>query len=164
MHWLAFAVVALAAAVVAGGVRFALGTVNGVTMPLALMSIGDGYYLTPVAAGAFLAMRQAALADGVAFVVNSAFRSSEAQVKIWRERTDDPGTPLDYSDDKRNAKWDSDGPVARPGTSKHEAGTAVDIDTAGGTNAAFVWLTANAGRFGFKRTVAKEPWHWEYAP
>jgi D-alanyl-D-alanine carboxypeptidase len=114
------------------------------------MAIGDGFYLTPVAAGAFLAMRRAALADGVTLVVNSAFRDSAAQIKIWKERTDDNGTPLDFSDDTRNANWEKSGPVARPGTSKHEAGTAVDIDTDSGTNAAFAWLTANAARFGFR--------------
>lgn len=26
----------------------------------------------------------------------------------------------------------------------------------------FAWLEANARRFGFKRTVTGEPWHWEY--
>lgn len=55
-------------------------------------------------------------------------------------------------------------PTARPGTSMHERGLAVDF-TVGGkpiiseTDAAFVWLAANAPSFGFFN-LPGEPWHW----
>ena len=55
-------------------------------------------------------------------------------------------------------------PTAIPGRSLHELGLAVDM-TAGGTsinsrkNPAFVWMAANAGRYGFVN-LPSEPWHW----
>lgn len=55
-------------------------------------------------------------------------------------------------------------PVARPGTSRHEAGLAVDFFGPGRSeitrsSAGFKWLAANAGRYGFKN-LPSEPWHW----
>ena len=55
-------------------------------------------------------------------------------------------------------------PTAKPGSSMHERGLAIDFTNRGSTissrsNPAFVWLAANAGRFGF-RNLPSEPWHW----
>lgn len=55
-------------------------------------------------------------------------------------------------------------PTARPGASMHEQGKAIDFTYNGraiGTRSspAFKWLSANAGRFGFKN-LPSEPWHW----
>jgi D-alanyl-D-alanine carboxypeptidase len=55
-------------------------------------------------------------------------------------------------------------PTAIPGRSLHEVGLAVDITTGGRTiksrkSAAFKWLAANAGRYGFVN-LPSEPWHW----
>jgi Peptidase family M23/D-alanyl-D-alanine carboxypeptidase len=56
-------------------------------------------------------------------------------------------------------------PTARPGKSRHEIGGAVDFTISASPlkagSAAFVWLLANARRFGFV-TVEGEPWHWEH--
>jgi len=55
-------------------------------------------------------------------------------------------------------------PTARPGSSMHERGLAIDF-THGGriissrSSAAFQWLNANASRFGFYN-LPSEPWHW----
>lgn len=55
-------------------------------------------------------------------------------------------------------------PTARPGTSMHERGLAIDF-TYGGriissrSSAAFQWLNANASRYGFYN-LPSEPWHW----
>jgi D-alanyl-D-alanine carboxypeptidase len=54
--------------------------------------------------------------------------------------------------------------AARPGRSNHQRGTAVDVSVGDESSAAYAWLAANACRFGFKRTVRSEPWHWEYRP
>lgn len=54
--------------------------------------------------------------------------------------------------------------AARPGRSNHQRGTAVDISVGSMTTQTYEWLAANACRFGFKRTVRSEPWHWEYRP
>jgi len=55
-------------------------------------------------------------------------------------------------------------PTARPGSSLHEQGLAVDFRSGGDfleshSSPAFVWLAANAGRFGFAN-LPSEPWHW----
>lgn len=54
--------------------------------------------------------------------------------------------------------------AARPGRSNHQRGTAVDISVGSVHTRTYEWLAANACRFGFKRTVRSEPWHWEYRP
>jgi len=54
--------------------------------------------------------------------------------------------------------------AARPGRSNHQRGTAVDVSVGDVTSPEYAWLAANACRFGFKRTVSSEPWHWEYRP
>ena len=55
-------------------------------------------------------------------------------------------------------------PTAQPGKSMHERGLALDLMSNGRlitsrSDPAFVWLAANAGRFGF-RNLPSEPWHW----
>ncbi len=54
-------------------------------------------------------------------------------------------------------------PTARPGSSMHEQGLAVDFTQGGSTltrgSSGFSWMRANAGRFGFINLPA-EPWHW----
>jgi len=55
-------------------------------------------------------------------------------------------------------------PTAIPGRSLHEIGLAVDLTSgrksiSDRNSAAFKWLAANAGRYGFVNLPA-EPWHW----
>lgn len=53
-------------------------------------------------------------------------------------------------------------PTARPGSSLHERGLAVDFTCNGRPMAGsrcFAWLSANAARFGL-HNLASEPWHW----
>lgn len=55
-------------------------------------------------------------------------------------------------------------PTARPGTSMHERGLAMDLQSNGRlitsrSDPAFVWLKANAARYGFYN-LPSEPWHW----
>jgi LAS superfamily LD-carboxypeptidase LdcB len=95
-------------------------------------------------ARAFEAMRAAAALDGVELMIRSGFRSHEDQTmfyEAWR------------------AGWGNR--AARPGYSNHQSGSALDITL--WHTGAFAWLEANARRFGFKRTVKNEPWHWEYS-
>ena len=59
-------------------------------------------------------------------------------------------------------------PTARPGYSYHEQGLAIDFQYQGGfihsrTSPAFVWLAANAARFGLYN-LPSEPWHWDTHP
>jgi hypothetical protein len=48
--------------------------------------------------------------------------------------------------------------VAPPGTSLHRCGTELDL----GSSAAYSWLAANAGRFGFVQRYSWEPWHYGF--
>ncbi len=54
-------------------------------------------------------------------------------------------------------------PTARPGQSMHERGLAIDFTSGGRTltrsSAAFAWMKANAGNYGFYN-LPSEPWHW----
>jgi hypothetical protein len=56
-------------------------------------------------------------------------------------------------------------PTARPGTSRHEQGLAVDFTCNGGGSISshgspcFVWMDAHAGDYGFYN-LPSEPWHW----
>lgn len=55
-------------------------------------------------------------------------------------------------------------PTARPGTSMHERGLAVDFTCNGGSitsrgNPCFVWLRNNAASYGLYN-LPSEPWHW----
>lgn len=51
-------------------------------------------------------------------------------------------------------------PTARPGTSQHERGLAIDFDACSTrATACWRWLTANAARFGLYN-LPSEPWHW----
>ncbi len=50
--------------------------------------------------------------------------------------------------------------AARPGTSNHQSGHALDLNTS--APGVLSWLNANGARFGFSRTVPSEAWHWEW--
>ena len=55
-------------------------------------------------------------------------------------------------------------PTARPGTSQHEKGLAIDFTYDGRlirsrSSAGYQWLAANAAAYGFKN-LPSEPWHW----
>lgn len=123
------------------------GYVNGVATPITVARIDDdGHVLRTDAAAAFIDMKAAAAADGVELKVNSAWRSNDSQAALRKA----------YEAGTGNL-------AAPPGYSNHQSGIDVDVESGGGKNAAFAWMTANASRFGFHRTVSSEPWHWEYS-
>src|SRR6185436_12849709 len=49
--------------------------------------------------------------------------------------------------------------AARPGYSNHQSGTALDLNAS--ASGVGTWLTRNASRYGFTRTVPDEAWHYE---
>jgi LAS superfamily LD-carboxypeptidase LdcB len=57
-------------------------------------------------------------------------------------------------------------PTARPGTSRHEVGLAVDLTCDGALisgrgNQCYRWLATNAGAYGLHELAGgAEPWHW----
>lgn len=53
--------------------------------------------------------------------------------------------------------------TAKPGTSNHENGLAVDFAMLGKPKT-YAWMKENAHKYGWVRTVPSEIWHWEYRP
>ena len=129
------------------------GQGNGNLDPAALCPLWNapGERLRGDAARAFNAMSQyKAQTTGTAICVTDSYRSYREQVSIYATR---PSF------------------AAIPGTSNHGWGRALDL--CGGaqsySGAAYRWLKANAGRFGFVHPAwaepgrgMEEPWHWEF--
>lgn len=123
---------------------------------------GKKVYLIPEAADAFMELVAQANMEGFEISINSSFRTREEQQRLYDRNPDI---------------------AAKPGTSKHEEGLAVDIsgtikkkrtvskktnscEKSGGyykcKTILFYWLRRNAPQYGFRNTVDNEEWHWEY--
>jgi zinc D-Ala-D-Ala carboxypeptidase len=135
-----------------------------------LEPVADSIKMHKAAAPRFLAMVDAAQAEGVGLVLLSGFRSVEDQTHLFfdvkAERGQNTDTRADVS--------------APPGYSEHHTGYAADIGDANepATNlsesfdqtAVFQWLQQNAPYYSFEMSFAKgnpekvsyEPWHWRY--
>lgn len=116
-------------------------------------------------ARAWARMREAARRDGVVLESISGYRSHAYQLGIFRRKL------------ARGQTVEQILAVnAAPGYSEHHSGRALDIGTPGEppaeesfeTTAAFAWLGAHAGAFGFVMSyprdnphgIVYEPWHW----
>lgn len=68
-----------------------------------------------------------------------------------------------YTSDSQKSGSGGRLPVAVPGTSRHERGTAIDFTVGGRTlrksDPFFDWMVAHAGTYGFKN-LPSESWHW----
>jgi hypothetical protein len=94
------------------------------------------------------ALRRAATDSGIAFVVDSGWRSAEYQEHLLHEAV------LKYGSEEQAARW-----VATPGTSAHVSGDAVDVGSA-----AAAWLSEHGAAYGLCRIYGNEPWHFELRP
>jgi hypothetical protein len=157
----ALAGVGLTAYVVSRFVRPALGAQEGTPKPIVILRVAPGEYLSISAAIAFYKMKAAAKRDGVTLHVNSGFRSWGSQGVLWAEHKA-AGVKAYVEGNAKSA--DPIPPTALPGHSNHQLGLSVDIESAGGTNAAYKWLVGNAKKFGFVNDVAVESWHWTFKP
>lgn len=140
--------------------------------------------LMPGAARAFLAMQQAARADGIELAIASSYRDFARQLQIWNDKftgvrplLDDACNPLAVhllTEEQRVAailRWS-----ALPGTSRHHWGSDLDIYApcllppgeqlqlepweyeAGGYFAPLTaWLDRHMAEFGFHRPFAGQP-------
>jgi len=103
---------------------------------------------------AFRRMLDAAKADGI-ILSGGGFRTKARQIQL---RTIN-GCPDVWTAPASSCRV----PTAIPGRSLHEIGLAIDITSGGksltANSAAFRWLAANAGRYGFVN-LPSEPWHW----
>jgi D-alanyl-D-alanine carboxypeptidase len=68
-----------------------------------------------------------------------------------------------YTSDSQASGSGGRTPVAVPGSSRHEAGLAIDFTTNGRSirksDKEFSWLSANAAKYGFQN-LPSESWHW----
>ncbi len=128
-----------------GGGTKVTGYVNGVPRAITVKSIPNGAKMRSDAADAYNAMYAAAKKSGITLKVNSGFRSMAQQQHLYNL----------YIQGKGNL-------AAKPGYSNHQGGIAVDIQVGATSSSAYKWLAANAHKYGFKRTVPSEPWHWEF--
>lgn len=120
---------------------------NGKIPPTALAEIGQsGHRLYAPAAASWDSLVAAAKADGIDLRITDSYRSYEQQVDLVR----------------RKGLYSEGGLGARPGTSNHGWGLAVDADVT--DTRTRNWLKVNGPRFGWMETVPREPWHWEFRP
>jgi D-alanyl-D-alanine carboxypeptidase len=122
--------------------RTVTGYAHGQKTRIQLVEV-SGVELELATARAFRTMAKAARKAGIDIAIRSGFRSHEKQKELYR----------DY---KRG--WGH--LAARPGYSNHQNGKALDIYIT--DYRVYEWLKGHAAKYGFKRTVRREAWHWEY--
>ena len=86
---------------------------------------------------------------GLRLVVDSGWRSAAYQAHLLREAVSQ------YGSEAEAARW-----VARPDTSSHVSGDAVDL----GPPAGAAWLAEHGARYGLCPVYGNEPWHFELRP
>ncbi|KAI8838342.1 hedgehog signaling/DD-peptidase zinc-binding domain-containing protein [Chytridium lagenaria] len=97
---------------------------------------------------AFLKMKKAAQSSNINLRLNSGFRTHAEQTRLYNCYL--------------TKKCNSGNLAAKPGFSNHQNGIALDISVV--DTSVYKWMTENASRFGFVRTVPSEKWHWELRP
>ncbi|MEV3854190.1 M15 family metallopeptidase [Streptomyces sp. NPDC050095] len=132
-----------------GEPRGAVGKTDGV-VPDGTTVFDDGVpavsHLTPELLKALRRAATDASGGGVAFYVNSGWRSPRYQDQLLRRAV------AEYGSEEEAARW-----VATAKTSSHVSGDAVDI---GRTNAA-TWLSEHGAAYGLCQIYRNEPWHFE---
>lgn len=117
---------------------------NGRIPAAALDPIGRGEHrLWGPAAASFTQLLAEAERAGVHIGVTDSYRSYDQQVDVAR----------------RKGLYSEGGLAAKPGTSQHGWGLAVDLDL---DAAAQSWMRTHGGRYGFVEDTPREPWHWAY--
>jgi len=100
------------------------------------------------------AMLDAARGDGVT-LTGSGYRDSQRQIELRAQNCGSSSYAIYQA-----SPGSCSPPTARPGTSNHERGLAVDFRNCSSRGTAcYQWLAGNAGGFGFYN-LPSEPWHW----
>lgn len=118
-----------------------------------------------------------AQAEGISLVLVDAYRSYDRQNALYQKKVD---SFLAKGYNREEAEKEAATITARPNTSEHQTGLALDIVTSSykardkgfAKTKAYQWLDANAHRYGFtlryqenKQSITKvifEPWHWRF--
>lgn len=108
------------------------------------VAIAAGHWLDVAAAASYARMRAAGMPGGG---ITEAGRTRARQQELYAQYL--AGQLVAYA--------------ARPGESKHETGSALDLVTA---HAAHRWMLTHGAAYGWTRPLLHatkpEPWHWEY--
>ncbi len=135
--------------------------------PNDLVSVGGGQQMRTEASTALMKLTAAAKADGLTISPLSGYRSYNTQVSVYNNEV------------ATNGQTVADTQSARPGTSEHQTGLAIDVGGGGcgvedcfGNTAQGKWVATNAYKYGFiiRYTAGKEavtgyraePWHIRY--
>jgi zinc D-Ala-D-Ala carboxypeptidase len=119
---------------------------NGRIPATALGQVGDTRHkLWTPAADSLTRLMADARRDGVTIGITDSYRPYAEQVDLA----------------KRKGLYSQGGLAARPGTSDHGWGMAVDLDL---NSQAQAWMRANGPKYGFVENTPREPWHWAYRP
>jgi zinc D-Ala-D-Ala carboxypeptidase len=119
---------------------------NGKIPANALHPVGNtGHKLWAPAADSLTALVADAKRAGVNIGITDSYRPYAEQVDLAR----------------RKGLYSQGGLAAKPGTSDHGWGLAVDLDL---DSKAQAWMRANGSRYGFVEDTPREPWHWAYTP
>ena len=110
-------------------------------------------YFAEILFPSFIAMCKEANAAGITLLVTDSFRSFEKQDYLYKGRK--AYVARGHTPPKFN-------PANQAGWSKHQNGTGIDINSK--VPKEQKWMVNYAHKFGFKRTVQGEAWHWEYMP
>jgi len=105
----------------------------------------NGKMVIKEVAGYVQAMITAANSDGTTVEVTSGFRTMSDQQNLYDKYRAGTGNL-----------------AAEGGHSNHQNGIAIDFNVSSQNGRVFEWLTKNAWKYGFIRTVSRERWHWEY--
>ncbi len=110
-------------------------------------------------AGNVQALLNAAANDGVSLCAVSGWRSPQKQIELRRAHCGSSNYAIYYMPSSRCSP-----PTARPGSSMHERGLAIDFSCNGGGairrgNSCWDWLAAHANDYGLYN-LPSEPWHW----
>lgn len=140
--------------------------------PVELTELSNGEQVDSRMYPALQEMFDAMRADGVYPIVASGYRTARQQQELLDERIQE------YRDDgysRKSAKEAALLRVAKPGTSEHQLGLAVDINQEGTRSTAsqvYSWLEDHAWEYGFIQRypedkseitgITNEPWHYRY--
>jgi hypothetical protein len=129
------------------------GPVLGRAEPAGPLTTVRGITVDTSVAGAVEALLVAAERDGIV-LTGTGHRDATHQVQLRQAHCG----VSDYAVHHAPASACSP-PTARPGTSMHEQGLAIDFADCGRATPCFQWLAAHAGAYGLYN-LASEPWHW----
>lgn len=142
-----------------------------------LETMVDGYSVDKRIADSVKLMFADAKQDGISLIICSAYRSVEKQQTLFSEKEQEF---IAAGKNEQEAIAAAATIVAKPGSSEHHTGLAMDIVTPSYTELdsgfadtpAFKWLSENAYKYGFvlrypsdKQNITKiiyEPWHYRY--